>query len=700
MFKLNSKKLFFPIAAIISVVVMVFFISYSLSQESYAVSAFTEVGEHTWIVPEGVNSVDVLVVAGGGGGGKRHGAGGGAGGVLYTENYSVSSGQIINITVGSGGAGATSVARSTNGEDSVFSSLTAIGGGGGGQYDTYQQGLPGGSGGGSSKSYNAAGTPNQGNAGGAGSYPYNWGGGGGAGEPGYNGTTTSHGSGGDGLYYGDIFGNQYGENGWFGGGGGGGGHNPAATIRGFGGNGGGGDGGTPNTYQDGENGLPNTGGGGGGASTISSGTNIGGNGGSGIVLIKYRVKLGTAQAPTMYKGLVGYWSMDASDYNSANSRVTDKSSFENHGINSGATFTTDRFGKEGGGAMIFDGDYIEILNPINQLNLEQEWTVSAWVNIEDKDSQYLIKGLNHGLELTHDSTNRPLLYLNSGTNDYYIYGSASNLLEGQGWKHVIFIFRNSDGLRKIYIDGQDRSGVGPNKTYTPSGISALLKIGYGAKGAIDELRVYNRALSESEIQSLYNSYNSKTTTGTLQQGLVLDMPLKLKYTKDETPGSEIMTDRTPYSNDGQNYGATITSDGASFDGVDDYIRLPNEIISTANIRSKGVTYAAWIKLVNTGSSQKIIGQKPGSGYSDFSSGGLGVNTSNKAIMIAYDDGASYKYATGDTNLQSNVWHFLVGTYNPIDKNIRIYVDGLSDGTPVLINTFSRLNVNADNTIGR
>jgi hypothetical protein len=89
-FKLNSKKLFFPIAAIISVVVMVFFISYSLSQESYAVSAFTEVGEHTWIVPEGVNSVDVLVVAGGGGGGSNKtagtstaGGGGGAGGLIF-----------------------------------------------------------------------------------------------------------------------------------------------------------------------------------------------------------------------------------------------------------------------------------------------------------------------------------------------------------------------------------------------------------------------------------------------------------------------------------------------------------------------------------------------------------------------------------------------------------------------------------------
>jgi len=114
-FKLKKKQLFLFIISILAVVGIVFFVSYTLSQESYAVSAFTKVGEHTWTVPDGVYSVDVLVVAGGGGGGYRHGAGGGAGGVLYTEKYNVSPGQIINVVVGAGGEGAKSYARSVNG---------------------------------------------------------------------------------------------------------------------------------------------------------------------------------------------------------------------------------------------------------------------------------------------------------------------------------------------------------------------------------------------------------------------------------------------------------------------------------------------------------------------------------------------------------------------------------------------------------
>ena len=58
--------------------------------------------------------------------------------------------------------------------------------------------------------------------------------------------------------------------------------------------------------------------------------------------------------PSINRGLVGHWTMDEEDYNFATSRVADKSGYENHGTNYGATFTTDRHGKEGG-AMKFDG---------------------------------------------------------------------------------------------------------------------------------------------------------------------------------------------------------------------------------------------------------------------------------------------------------------------------------------------------------
>jgi hypothetical protein len=128
------------------------------------------------------------------------------------------------------------------------------------------------------------------------------------------------------------------------------------------------------------------------------------------------------------------------------------------------------------------------------------------------------------------------------------------------------------------------------------------------------------------------------------------------------------------------------------------ISLPNDLVPVSDIRVRGITYSAWVKPSITTNNYRIIGQKPSSGYSDFASGGIGIR-SNKAQMVAYDDGIAYKYATGNTTLNPNQWYYITGTYDSSDQKIRIYVNGKLDGEAVLITTFNRLITNATNTIG-
>jgi hypothetical protein len=228
-------------------------------------------------------SVSYLVVAGGGGGGENGGGGGGAGGFL-TGTYNVTKGTQYNIIVGAGGIGGTAAgAEPTNGANSSFASITAIGGG---ASTTTATGYNGGSGGGFG-SYMGLGTPGngipgQGNSGGI----FNTGsngssGGGGAGGPGGNAVGNDGGNGGIGLFY-PITGKYYA---------GGGGGGPATTgISGLGGLGGGGDSSNSRTTKLATSGATNTGGGGGGTdgdNGISGTYYIGANGGSGIVIIAW-----------------------------------------------------------------------------------------------------------------------------------------------------------------------------------------------------------------------------------------------------------------------------------------------------------------------------------------------------------------------------------------------------------------------------
>jgi YD repeat-containing protein len=246
--------------------------------------------------PFAPGNTSVLVVAGGGGGGAGDGGGGGggAGGVVASTSYTVIPGT-YTVTVGAGGTGAAS-SNGTDGNNSVFATVTALKGGGGG----YSNGTPSGSGGsgsygsgGGGSAWDAggpglggAGTAGQGNAGGNGapsSHNYGAGGGGGAGASGSSASASNNGVNGGNGATSSISGSVV----TYGGGGGGGGGSPGSS--GSGGTGGGGNAGAVGGNV-GQNGTANTGGGGGGGSDANV---AGGNGGSGIVIVSYP----TASAP-------------------------------------------------------------------------------------------------------------------------------------------------------------------------------------------------------------------------------------------------------------------------------------------------------------------------------------------------------------------------------------------------------------------
>ena len=227
-------------------------------------------------------SVEYLVVAGGGAGGSNGnsngcGGGGGAGGML-TSTLGVSASTGYTVTVGGGGAsrGAIPTARGNPGSDSVFASITSIGGGGG----AGDGGGNGGSGGGAgSYGFNPGqATSGQGNNGGNGGWfpAYAGGGGGGAGGTGGNASEYSNGAGGSGAAS-SITGTST----YYAGGGSSGAEGGYANQSG--GAGGGGNG--VNNSGTAGNGVDNLGGGGGGSAGPYA--SAGGAGGSGVVVIAY-----------------------------------------------------------------------------------------------------------------------------------------------------------------------------------------------------------------------------------------------------------------------------------------------------------------------------------------------------------------------------------------------------------------------------
>jgi hypothetical protein len=194
-----------------------------LSTEREGVSIVYVDSTQGWLASSGVNegivslspppySIDFLVIAGGGSGASYSNGGGGGAGGYRTSTQSISTGTVITVTVGDGGA-LVSGTDGNNGSNSSISgsgltTITSTGGGGG--TGTGVTGKSGGSGGGGGNADGAGGSgntpstsPSQGNNGGTGvgnnSPAFGAGGGGGAGAVGGDGGGASCGNGGNGT---------------------------------------------------------------------------------------------------------------------------------------------------------------------------------------------------------------------------------------------------------------------------------------------------------------------------------------------------------------------------------------------------------------------------------------------------------------------------------------------------------------------
>jgi hypothetical protein len=212
-------------------------------------------------------SVNYLLVAGGGGGAAAEGnsgqnGGAGAGGMLDNLSTTLTEGVTYTITVGAGGAATDKYTVGNNGANSTitgsgFTTITALGGGGGPDYAS--DGVSGGSGSGGSESNRSAGqgTSGQGNDGGVGG-GYQVGGSGGGGGKGAAGQAHDAGRAGGAGATSAITGVVLAH---------------------------GGDGSPPSTYRNGTAGGANTGNGADGAGASGS-EGSGANGGSGVAALK------------------------------------------------------------------------------------------------------------------------------------------------------------------------------------------------------------------------------------------------------------------------------------------------------------------------------------------------------------------------------------------------------------------------------
>jgi prepilin-type N-terminal cleavage/methylation domain-containing protein len=206
------------------------------------------------------------------------------------------------------------------------------------------------------------------------------------------------------------------------------------------------------------------------------------------------------------KSLVGYWSFDEGSGTTAR----DLSGYGNNGTLIGTIgWTTGKVGYalQFGTGNNYGTGYVNIGNVLNFGT--RSFSISAWVNPYGFEPTYgwqrIVTKRDSGsywYSLTLNSTSRiPMIEFSGGVGS----GVA---LSAMSWYHLVATRDGATGVAKIYINGtlaNSGSGWGQNLDNTgPLQIGAWIG-GQIWSGLIDEVRIYNRALSDSEIKSLYES---------------------------------------------------------------------------------------------------------------------------------------------------------------------------------------------------
>jgi len=427
-----------------------------------------------WVCPDGVNSIQYLVQAGGGGGGSGNSTGvGGAGGAggLKTGTLAVTPGQVYLITIGQGGA------SDTNGDGSVFATITTTGGGRGGN-GTNINGNTGGCGGGgrgagANPGTGGSGTSGEGSAGGNGSTSgAPSGGGGGTGGVGGNGVaSTKPGDGGIGTQS-SITGTAT-----YYGGGGAGVHAgcPTNASPGLGGGG---------YYSQGTDGL----GGGGAGGPVST---AGYRGGSGVVIIRYATQSGF---DFIGKGVGGF------PIKPAASTITPSGFWIKSPLGNNKH------------ALRFNGttNKIAISNDSSLYVFASNFTVSFWVNIPANINYVPIYGQSNGtiyaiLYLDANVGDPRIILISDDTGGVRRFYYRHNLSPGWSlntWYYVTLV--RSGTTLYIYINMVSKTVTIDTAWNSPANLGLAWSIGeanslYG-KSYIRHLMVFNRALSSGEIK--------------------------------------------------------------------------------------------------------------------------------------------------------------------------------------------------------
>ena len=328
------------------------------------------------------------------------------------------------------------------------------------------------------------------------------------------------------------------------------------------------------------------------------------------------------------------------------------------------------------GVVLVDGNNDYISTPL--FNLTSPITVSAWVK------NVVVGGTVFG------ASGSGVVYGNSE----YIFGLNSNqnvVIQGDpggvktynlpeikfnSWINLTMT-RDASNNMSVYLNGVGST----SNTQSYSNTLQMNQIGrysaftniYNIKGSIGEVKIYNRALSATEVLQNYNASRKRylPEENIVKNGLVLNIDAS-------NPSSYSGAGTSAFDLSGFGNTATLvngtgfgTTGGGTFvfDSTDDYISMG----TSSSVKPTQLSLACFFKINAINAPNVIVGkQGPSSGAASYA---LVVQSGLLNFRISNSSGTEYNASTSFSNTSS--YNYAVGTYD--GSNLRLYLNGASVG---------------------
>ena len=372
----------------------------------------------------------------------------------------------------------------------------------------------------------------------------------------------------------------------------------------------------------------------------------------------------------MNQGLIANWNFD----NNAGNAIDDATG----NLNNGSTHNTSWTNGINGSCLHFNGtnSYATFYQSSVFNSIDKSVSIAAWVNLNHLPSQIsssfgpIFDSDQDAYILYLDKANGELRFKVKDINGHVeIPAIPESYLDTNTWHHVAGVCNGKDVL--IYLDGQlmDNQSSSSLDTLITNQLAEIGRNnGHYFDGKLDELKIYNRALTPYEVEMLaqQTSYFCNDTTQVVLPYDSILFPIYSDLASCESVEINCSSQK--------NINTSI-----EFGGVIDYININSTAPGLSNYSH---SFFSWIKTPTGLNDQRIFS------INTYTGGNVSLFGIYNDKLNIFNDG---NYYSGTTTINDDQWHYVGYSWNSNTNTLIFFVDGNSDGT------FSNIDLKSSKT---